>query len=150
MYRFLLVLLLLSPLAANADSRAIDLRNDYEDSMSRYRTNSTRENKCLAFRNARNQAQSLMRYHQDSSLAIRWNSMLPSTRCKQARLIIDPAATKTSEKPELNQVNDGFTGVTGGLAGGGCLPFHKILELEWKRSIKAQCPGGGFISIKAH
>lgn len=150
MQRFLLVLLLFSPLVANANSGAIDLRNDYENSLSRYKTNSTQRNKCLAFRNARGQAQSLMRYHQDASLARRWNEMLPRTSCRQATLIIDPAATNTSKNPEVNQPNDGFLAADGTAIEDSCLPFHKILALEWTRSIKAQCPGGGFIYIKAH
>ena len=150
MHRFLLALLLFSPLVANANSDAIDLRNNYEDSLSRYKTHSTQRNKCLAFRNARGQAQSLMRYHQDASLARRWNKMLPRTGCRQAPLIIDPAATNASKNPEVNQPNDSFLAAEGTAIEGSCLPFQKILALEWTRSIKAKCPDGGYISITAH
>ena len=149
MHRFLLVLLLFSPLAANANSQAIDLRNDFENALDRYRTNMP-ANKCGAFRNARGNAQSLMRWHADASLALRWNAMLPKTGCKQAPLIIDPAATNTSKNPEVNQPNDGFLAAEGTAIEGSCLPFHKILALEWTRSIKAKCPDGGYISITAH
>ena len=149
MQSFLLVLLLFFPLAANANSQAIDIRNDFENALDRYRTNMP-ANKCGAFRNARGNAQSLMRWHADASLALRWNAMLPKTGCRQAPLIIDPAATNTSKNPKVNQQDGGFLTADDSLINDSCLPFHKILAVEWTRSIKAQCPGGGFISITAH
>ena len=150
MHRFLLALLLFSPLVANANSDAIDIRNSYEDLMNSYRTGSSRELKCMSFSTARNYAQSLMRHNKDASLARRWNKMLPRTGCRQAPLIIDSAATNTSKKPEVNQPNDGFLAAEGTAIEGSCLPFQKILALEWTRSIKAKCPDGGYISITAH
>lgn len=150
MHRFLLALLFFSPLVANANAEAIDTRNSYEDVMNSYRTGSSRELKCMSFSTARNYAQSLMKYHKDASLARRWNAMLPKTGCKQAPLIIDPAATNASKNPEVNQPNKGFLAADETLSEGSCLPFHKILALEWTRSIKAQCSGGGFVSIRAH
>ena len=150
MHRFLLALLLFSPLVGNANSDAIDIRNSYEDIMNSYRTGSSRELKCLSFCTARGYAQSLMKYHKDASLARRWNAMLPRTGCKQAPLIIDPAAINVSKYPEVNQPNDGFLAAEGTAIEGSCLPFHKILALEWTRSIKAKCPDGGYISITAH
>ena len=130
MHRFLLALLLFSPLVANANSDAIDIRNSYEDIMNDYRTGSSRKLKCMSFSTARNYAQSLMRYHKDASLARKWNAMLPRTGCKQAPLIIDPAAFNVSKNPEVNQPNDGFLAAEGIAIEGSCLPFQKILAME--------------------
>ena len=144
----LLALLLLSPLPTHANSDAINMRNDFESALDRYRTNMP-ANKCGAFRNARTDAQMLMNYHKDASLAIRWNKLLPTTRCKQARLVIDPNAIKTTKSPKLNEGED-YVAVNESLDGGGCLPITEIMALEWKRSIKASCSGGVYISITAH
>ena len=67
--------------------------------------------------------------------------------------VLLPLATPFASQragPEVNQPNDGFLAAEGTAIEGSCLPFQKILALEWTRSIKAKCPDGGYISITAH
>jgi hypothetical protein len=136
----LVAVFIFHPLAVNANSRAIEIRNSFNSSLDDY-TKYIRKPKlkCMAFSNAKFSAERLMSEGPDASLAKKWNSMLPSTGCNLTPLIIDASATNKLSDPEPNE----------GLSLRSCSNFQEIMSIHLTQEINTSCPGGGSIYIKA-
>ena len=141
-----LLLYVFMPISGHAQSRTIELRNNFNSSIDDYRNRRSISSKCSAYDLARTYAKSLMGKG-DATNAKRWNSMLPSTGCRLTPLIIDPSADKQSSSPEVNQALTTEISVSGT---GSCLPFKEIMTIDITKKVQATCPGGGFIFIKAN
>lgn len=149
---FWVMLLILSPVSAGANSDVIGLRNDFNSSMDSYRSESP-AHKCSYFDNARTYADLVMREGADATLAKKWNAMLPSTGCRLTPLIIDRSAVNTSENPDVNAgsaLAPHSMSQTSLPPMGGCLSFQEIMTIDVTRQVQKRCPGGGLVYIKAH